>query len=53
MAETLPFVRCDCPNGENRTGRPTCYHSAAVIILLTEDPEDIPEDNEVDISATK
>lgn len=32
--EGLPLVSCTCPNGQNRGGRPNCYHSAAVLLIL-------------------
>lgn len=32
----VPGVTCTCPNGSNRTGRPTCYHSAAVLMVHTD-----------------
>lgn len=28
----VPGVTCSCPNGSNRSGRPTCYHSAAALV---------------------
>lgn len=28
----VPGVTCSCPNGSNRAGRPTCYHSAAALV---------------------
>lgn len=28
----IPWVECTCPNGGARGGRPTCYHSAAVLM---------------------
>lgn len=28
----IPGVTCTCPNGANRSGRPTCYHSAAALV---------------------
>lgn len=31
----LPFVLCDCPNGARKGGRPTCYHSAAVLMKIS------------------
>lgn len=31
----LPAVTCTCPNGSHRAGRPTCYHSAAAIMVYT------------------
>lgn len=31
----VPGVTCTCPNGSNRSGRPTCYHSAAVLMVHT------------------
>ena len=30
--ESTPGVTCTCPNGANRAGRPTCYHSLAALI---------------------
>ncbi len=30
-----PGVTCNCPNGSNRAGRPTCYHSASVLMVHT------------------
>lgn len=30
-----PGITCTCPNGSNRSGRPTCYHSAAVLMVHT------------------
>lgn len=32
----VPGVTCTCPNGSNRSGRPTCYHSAATLLVHTE-----------------
>lgn len=32
----VPGITCTCPNGQNRSGRPTCYHSAAAILVHTE-----------------
>lgn len=29
-----PLLSCTCPNGRNRGGRPSCYHSAAVMLIL-------------------
>lgn len=31
----VPGITCTCPNGQNRAGRPTCYHSAAVLLVHT------------------
>lgn len=31
----VPGITCTCPNGSNRSGRPTCYHSAAVLLVHT------------------
>lgn len=31
-----PGITCTCPNGSNRSGRPTCYHTAAVLMVHTE-----------------
>lgn len=39
-ADGLPFVSCTCPNGMNRGGRPQCYHSAAVLIILRDGTQD-------------
>jgi hypothetical protein len=30
----LAWVTCTCPNGMARGGRPTCYHTAAVLMAL-------------------
>ena len=30
----VPMLTCSCPNGMHRGGRPTCYHTAAVLIIL-------------------
>lgn len=30
----VPWATCDCPNGAARGGRPSCYHTAAVLSLL-------------------
>jgi len=30
--ESTPGVTCTCPNGANRAGRPTCFHSLAALI---------------------
>lgn len=27
----IPYVTCSCPNGVQRGGSPTCYHSAAAL----------------------
>jgi hypothetical protein len=44
-AEALPYVTCTCPNGLNASGRPHCYHAAAVIGLILADEEaDFGED---------
>lgn len=32
--DSLPLLSCTCPNGRNRGGRPTCYHTAAVMLIL-------------------
>lgn len=32
----VPWAICDCPNGVARGGRPSCYHTAAVLSLVTE-----------------
>lgn len=32
----IPFVMCGCPNGTRLGGRPTCYHSAAVLLGMSE-----------------
>lgn len=29
----VPWALCDCPNGTARGGRPSCYHTAAVLAL--------------------
>lgn len=45
--DILPLVSCSCPNGQNRGGRPSCYHSASVLIVLenrTADEHDVMED---------
>lgn len=31
----VPWATCNCPNGEARGGRPSCYHTAAVLALVT------------------
>lgn len=38
----VPWSTCTCPNGQNRASRPTCYHSAAVLmkVLKLEEPTD-------------
>lgn len=37
-----PGITCTCPNGSNRSGRPTCYHSAAALMVYTDtDPGDV------------
>lgn len=37
-----PGITCTCPNGSNRSGRPTCYHSAAVLMVHTgTDPDTV------------
>ncbi|QGZ16795.1 hypothetical protein PBI_DEWDROP_148 [Microbacterium phage Dewdrop] len=33
-ADGMPFLSCTCPNGMNRGGRPQCYHTAAVLLIL-------------------
>ena len=44
IAQAIPFVSCSCPNGNAKGGRPTCYHSAAVILtLMLQQPEQEPE----------
>ncbi|MET0886197.1 MAG: hypothetical protein ABWX92_07075 [Mycetocola sp.] len=40
IIDDLPWVRCECPNGSHRGGRPSCYHSAAVIITLQKEADD-------------
>lgn len=30
----VPWAVCSCPNGTARGGRPSCYHTAAVLALL-------------------
>lgn len=30
---SVPWVVCSCPNGQARGGRPSCYHTAAVLAL--------------------
>lgn len=30
----VPWTTCTCPNGQNRSSRPTCYHSAAVLMRV-------------------
>lgn len=35
-SDSVPGITCTCPNGSNRSGRPTCYHSAAVLMVHTE-----------------
>lgn len=30
---TVPGITCTCANGQNRAGRPTCYHSAGVLLV--------------------
>jgi hypothetical protein len=30
--ESTPGVTCTCPNGANRAGRPTCFHSLGALI---------------------
>lgn len=37
----VPGVTCTCPNGSNRSGRPTCYHSAATLLVhMKLDPDE-------------
>lgn len=38
---STPGVTCTCPNGSNRSGRPTCYHSLSALIgcLGAKDPK--------------
>ena len=31
--EDQPSLTCTCPNGRNRGGLPSCYHTAAVALL--------------------
>lgn len=31
----LPWITCSCPNGLNKGGEPTCWHSA-LVLLATE-----------------
>lgn len=39
----VPWPTCTCPNGTNRANRPTCYHSAAVLMkVLDMDLEQFP-----------
>jgi hypothetical protein len=39
----VPWPTCTCPNGTNRANRPTCYHSAAVLMkVLQLDVEKFP-----------
>lgn len=33
----IPWMSCDCPNGQHLGGRPRCYHTAAVFQLLLEE----------------
>jgi len=35
----VPLLSCTCPNGMNRGGRPQCYHTAAVLLMLEEGKE--------------
>lgn len=40
----VPWALCSCPNGEARGGRPSCYHTAAVLaLILDKDLSDVPE----------
>lgn len=39
--DVIPWVTCDCPNGLARGGRPSCYHSAAVLLFLGAQAEEI------------
>jgi hypothetical protein len=32
--QDVPWAVCSCPNGEKRGGRPSCYHSAAVLATV-------------------
>lgn len=36
----VPLMSCTCPNGMNRGGRPQCYHTAAVLLILREGTQD-------------
>lgn len=36
----LPWVVCSCPNGMARGGRPNCYHSAAVLLMLLDEVDE-------------
>ena len=50
----LAWLICSCPNGMNRGGRPKCYHTCAVLLILErgkaderpvmEDPNPLNED---------
>lgn len=38
--EQVPLMSCTCPNGMNRGGRPQCYHTAAVLLILRDGTQD-------------
>lgn len=37
LKHALPWMSCTCPNGANRGGRPSCYHTAAVALVLEQE----------------
>jgi hypothetical protein len=32
--QPVPWATCSCPNGQARGGRPSCYHTAAVLAKI-------------------
>lgn len=45
-SDSVPGITCTCPNGSNRSGRPTCYHSAAVLLVhMKVDLEEFAEEH--------
>lgn len=42
----LPWMSCTCPNGANRGGRPACYHTAAVALVLQEERGEKEDDDD-------
>jgi hypothetical protein len=42
--QPVPWATCSCPNGTARGGRPSCYHTAAVLAtILEKDLSDVVE----------
>jgi hypothetical protein len=37
--DAIPWVTCSCPNGMNKGGRPTCYHSLAALLVIRQEWE--------------